>query len=80
MGIKVTHNDMAHLKLLIVLFERVVPLLRDDRNKPFEGVWTPNGMFLTPGSSHIFVLESLCLSEYSFFYNKLETPCIAFIH
>jgi len=32
MGIKVTHNDVAHLKL-IVLIERVVPLLRDGYQK-----------------------------------------------
>jgi len=45
MGIKVTHNDVAHLQL-IVLIERVAPLLRDgNQNKPFEGVWTPNGTF-----------------------------------
>jgi len=74
-GIKVTHNDVANLKLLIILIDQVVPLLRDRyQNKLLEGVWTPNGTFLTPCSLQIFVLESLCLSGVSFFYIKLETP------
>ena len=52
MEIKVTHNDVAHRKLLIVLIGR---LLRDGyQNKPFEGLWTPNGTIKTQ--------ESLCLS------------------
>ena len=34
------------LETLDVLIERVVPLLDDGcQNKPFEGVWTPNGAF-----------------------------------
>jgi len=45
MGIKVTQNGGAP-KTLIVLIERVVPLLNDGfQNKSFEGVWTPNGTF-----------------------------------
>jgi len=68
-------------KTLDVLIERVVPLLNDGyQNKPFGGVWTPNGAFLTLCSFHIFVRESLCLSVVSFFYIKLETTCRSILH